>query len=211
MILLGWWCLIILRGRRHSLGRRRLVRLTGHLRLDWLLVLLLVVLVLVISLRRAIGVLVLVGALSGRWLLELALRRVVLLVWRDVFLGLLELLGRRDIVHGLSLGDLVLHLVVVVGGGRASAHSKASLLAASEVSHESPDEGSDEEEPSHRSVSFTDFSSKDKTYQTIAPRPAMAANMARPVLNRTTSRFIISHDLLSNKLPSSWQFPTLTA
>lgn len=156
-----------------AVSRRHCVALARHLRLDGLLILLLLLLrrilveVLLLLLRgeraralrrgrihsltllvRALGLLVGSLLVLGRdllLLLELTLGNV--LEW--LVLGLAGVgLGR----HGLRLGNLRLHLVVVVGRSsrRRRGHGEAALLTALDEADDFPDEASTEEQPHQR-------------------------------------------------------------
>lgn len=141
-----------------------LLRVLSICRLTLELLLLLLVLGRVRSLGRRISTLLLVGALrllEGRLLVGRSGsrlgRELRLLLGSKLAVGsrllellrlrlALELLGRS--VHGLSLGDLILHLVVVGrGSGAGGAHGEATFLAAAEEHEKSPDKGGDEEDP----------------------------------------------------------------
>lgn len=129
------------------------------------LLLLLLILGRVRSLRRRISTLLLVGALGlleggllvGRSGSRLGRELRLLLLGSKLAVGnrllkllrlrlALELLRRS--VHGLGLGNLGFHLVVVGrGSGAGAAHGEATFLTTAKEHEKSPDKGGDEEDP----------------------------------------------------------------
>ena len=173
------WCWVMMDAHRRRAHRR----LVPGLRVLALRVLFLRVL--------ALGILALLGVGACNWrrvaARHLRLQRL-LLGAADYFLAAWS---RRRVRVGLRF-----HLVVA----RAGRKHETALLAPSEEHRHSPGEGRDEQEPvvcqsilAHRAAG--------QTYQTKAPRPAMAAIMARPLSNKMTPR-LVKQVLLSTRLPS---------
>jgi len=173
------WCWVMMGAHR----RRAHGRLVPGLRVLTLGVLLLRVL--------SLGVLALLGVGTRNWRL-VAARHMRL---QRLLLGaadyLLAAWSRRRVRVGLRF-----HLVVA----RAGREHETALLAAAEKHGHSPREGRDEQKPV-ACQSIPAPRAAGHTYQTRAPRPAMAAIMARPLSNKMTER-LVKHVLLSMRLPS---------